>query len=170
MKSTKTPSSIETDGALEPKIEEQELSSLQDRLSFDMEQQIQILHHELLQELEDIVKKHDQPTTQQHTNPTLSSLIHTITDSKLHKLNMELRQHMTVKLDALLEDMKDEHRAFRTQLWQEMDRRLERPDTAKASFNRFLASEHQLASSTWLSLPVLIASIIVLVLLISWPS
>ncbi|MDY6920698.1 MAG: hypothetical protein SV765_10865 [Pseudomonadota bacterium] len=45
-----------------------------------------------------------------------ADLIHTITDSKLHQLNLELRQHLTLRLDTLLQDIKDEQQQLRREL------------------------------------------------------
>ncbi|MBA53982.1 MAG: hypothetical protein CMK89_05955 [Pseudomonadales bacterium] len=145
-----------------------ELSSIKNHLSLDMERQIQSLHHELRQELEDLVKQHDKATPQ---TSTLGSLIHTITDSKLHKLNLELRQHMTVTLDALLQDMKDEQSAFQARILQEMEHRLEQPDAgSRVRVNGLGAASQGVSSSTWGNLPVLLILLTLLLMLVSWPS
>ena len=126
MKPPKATQSAGLLGETDPTFD-RELSSIKSHLSLDMERQIQSLHHELLQELEDLVRKHDKSAP--HQPNTLGSLIHTITDSKLHKLNLELRQHMTAKLDTLLQDMKDEQKAFQARILRELDHRLERPES-----------------------------------------
>lgn len=169
MKPPKATQSAGLLGETDPKFN-RELSSIKSHLSLDMERQIQSLHHELLQELEDLVRKHDKNTP--HQANTLGSLIHTITDSKLHKLNLELRQHMTAKLDALLQDMKDEQKAFQARLMREMEHRLEQPEVASRNSMQNLlgTASSEIGSSNWANLPVLLVLLAVLLMLVSWPS
>ena len=135
----------------------------------DMERQIQTLHHELLQELEDIVKQHD-TDHQKLAGNTLGSLIHSITDSKLHHLNLELRRHMTARLDALLQDMKDEQVAFQARMLMEMDQRLEQHASAPPDTASLRGHGPNGDSLAWIRLPALAASVILLLMLISWPN
>ncbi|MEE2732407.1 MAG: hypothetical protein VYA55_16425 [Pseudomonadota bacterium] len=164
MKSPKPSSAMAPSGAtgqVPQETDDDGLSSLKDHLASDMERQIQTLHHELLLELEDMVRKHDNLPQQQSLN-TLGSLIHTITDSKLHKLNLELRQHMTARLDALLQDMKDEQKAFQTGIREELEQRLRPPNLSPRK-------NHTLSAVIRANLPALMAGLALVLMLISWP-
>ncbi|MCP5018776.1 MAG: response regulator [Ketobacter sp.] len=149
-----------------------ELSSLRDHLSFNMERQIELLHDELLKEIDESIRRNH---TQQESQPApaLSNLIHTITDSKLHKMNLELRQHMTAKLDVLLQDMKDEQRAFQQEIQQQLNQSLPQPDAVGKSASTDTPLQQlltRLHSSYWSNLPVWIACGILLIALFSWPT
>lgn len=151
-----------------------ELSPLWDHLSFNMERQIGLLHDELLKEIDGLIKL-SQIDQANPPKPALSNLIHTITDSKLHQMNLELRQHMTTRLDVLLQDMKDEQRAFQEEIQNQLDQRLshKEPVPGKSTLtNRWL--KHPLSQPSaiwhWSNLPVWIACATLLIMLISWPT
>jgi len=54
----------------------------------------------------------------------LLPLIHTVTDSKIHQLNIELRNHMTAKLDVMGQDLIEDNRYNNQQLIQEFKSQL----------------------------------------------
>lgn len=168
MKSPKSGSCLTAQDALTPS-DHQDLSSLQDRLSFDIERQFETLHEELLHELEDIVRKNDNPAKTSTPN-ALSSLVHTVTDSKIHQMNLELRQYMTAKMDALLQDIKDDQQAFQRHIQQELDQRLASIAVERHRDNGWLGrlTSHS-RQDAWISLPALLACGLLLILLISWP-
>lgn len=151
---------------------DQELTSLRDHLSFTMERQIERLHDELLQELDALIKR-AQPQKNGQPAPGLPSLIHTITDSKLHQMNLELRQHMTAKLDVLLQDMKDEQQAFQQDIQQQLDQRLallSAPHPSRTGHRRWLNRLSAPVTGRLSNLPAWIACGILLIMLISWPT
>lgn len=107
---------------------DQQLSSLRDHLSFTMEQQIQRICEELRDHFEQRLHTLEQQQQAPSAYPGngLSSLIHSITDSKLHQLNLELRHHLSAKLDVLGQDLALRQQDLRAELLQEMDVRLQR--------------------------------------------
>jgi hypothetical protein len=107
---------------------DQQLSSLRDHLSFTMEQQIQRICEDLREHFEQRLHTLEQQQQAPSAYPGngLSSLIHSITDSKLHQLNLELRHHLSAKLDVLNQDMTLQQQDLRADLLQEMDLRLQR--------------------------------------------
>ena len=99
-------------------------------LSRELETQITKLGHELKQELTHSLLASPENVTH---------LIHSITDSKIHQLNQDLRKQMTAKLDVLLQDIQDDQKALKQELYQYVEQRLAvnpidsnpRPNTAK---------------------------------------
>ncbi|HAG95171.1 MAG: hypothetical protein CMK83_06940 [Pseudomonadales bacterium] len=168
MKSPKSTPCLTPQDDIDPALS-RKLSSLKDRLAFDIERQFESLHDELLHELEDFVKKNDRI---QNASPTgaLSSLVHTVTDSKIHQMNLELRQYMTAKMDALLQDINDEQQAFQQRIQLELDQRLATSAVYKHPTGRWwyrVAGRPR--AEAWISLPALIAGTALLIVLISWP-
>src|SRR5690606_27157398 len=76
------------------------------------------------QRLQSLEQRQQAPSAYPGTG--LSSLIHSITDSKLHQLNLELRHHLSAKLDVLNQDMTLQQQDLRADLLQEMDLLLQR--------------------------------------------
>ncbi len=114
---------------------DQQLSSLRDHLSFAMEQQIQRVCDELRVSFEQRVRALEtrQNTPSAYPSQGLSTLIHSVTDSKLHQLNLELRHHLSAKLDVLSQDLLQQQQEQRQELLRELDLRLrqQRPDAKK---------------------------------------
>lgn len=152
---------------------DQELTSLRDHLSFTMERQIELLHEELSKEIESMMQR-AQSGKEAYTPTGLSNLIHTVTDSKLHQMNLEMRQHMTAKMDVLLQDMKDEQRAFQQDIIENLNQRLLQLETAttnganqRSTWLHYLPHKLQ---NDWSNIPVWIACAVILAMLISWPT
>src|SRR5690606_27074657 len=105
---------------------DQQLSSLRDHLSFTMEQQIQRICDEMRVQFEQRVRALESRQNTPSTYPSqgLSTLIHSITDSKLHQLNLELRHHLSVKLDVLSQDLLQQQQEQRHELLRELELRL----------------------------------------------
>lgn len=105
---------------------DQQLSSLRDHLSFTMEQQIQRVCDELRTNFEQRVRALEtrQNTPSPYPSQGLSTLIHSITDSKLHQLNLELRHHLSAKLDVLSQDLLQQQQEQRQALLRELELRL----------------------------------------------
>ena len=105
---------------------DQQLLSLRDHLTFTMEQQIQRICDELRGNFEQRVRALESRQTSGSPYPTqgLSSLIHSVTDSKLHQLNLELRHHLTAKLDVLSQDLLQLQQEQKQELLREIDLRL----------------------------------------------
>jgi len=80
---------------------------------------IEILVENKLAESQDRLKEQ----LQQNLRPSLPQknrevlpLIHTITDSKIHQLNIELRNHLSAKLDVMSQDLRDDNHHHNQQL------------------------------------------------------
>jgi CheY-like chemotaxis protein len=120
---------------------DQQLSSLRDHLSFAMEQQIQRVCDELRVNFEQRVRALEsrQNTPSPYPSQGLSTLIHSITDSKLHQLNLELRHHLSAKLDVLSQDLLQHQQEQRQELLRELELRLrqERQGAKKSWWQRF---------------------------------
>lgn len=107
---------------------DRQLSSLRDHLSFTMEQQIQRVCDELHDSFEQRLRALEtrQTVQPQQAGQGLSTLIHSVTDSKLHQLNLELRHHLSAKLDVLSQDLLQQQELQRQDLLRELDLRLQR--------------------------------------------
>lgn len=69
----------------------------------------------------------DNTTEDKAKTRELLPLIHTITDSKIHQLNIELRNHMSAKLDVMGQDLIEDSRYNNQQLIQEFKSQLPTP-------------------------------------------
>lgn len=119
---------------------DQQLTSLRDHLTFTMEKHIQRVGDELQQNIDQRLRQVEQGQSGHSTYPAkgLATLIHSITDSKLHQLNLELRHHLSAKLDVLSQDLLQQQQEQRQELLRELDLRLrqQRPETKKGWLQR----------------------------------
>lgn len=142
---------------------DQQLSSLRDHLSFAMEQQIQRVCDELRVNFEQRVRALEsrQNTPSPYPSQGLSTLIHSITDSKLHQLNLELRHHLSAKLDVLSQDLLQHQQEQRQELLRELELRLrqERQGAKKSWWQRFpgFIRSHWYVLPFWLAVALMAA-------------
>lgn len=142
---------------------DQQLSSLRDHLSFAMEQQIQRVCDELRVNFEQRVRALEsrQNTPSPYPSQGLSTLIHSITDSKLHQLNLELRHHLSAKLDVLSQDLLQHQQDQRQELLRELELRLrqERQGAKKSWWQRFpgFIRSHWYVLPFWLAVALMAA-------------
>lgn len=104
----------------------QQLTSLRDHLCFTMENQIQLVCDEIQQAFDERLRRVEQRQSALpgSMTPGLSTLMHSITDSKLHQLNLELRHHVTAKLDVLAQDLAHQQASLKNEILQEVDQRI----------------------------------------------
>lgn len=140
---------------------DQQLSSLRDHLTFTMEQQIQRVCDELRinfeQRLRALESRQQAPSA--YPSQGLSTLIHSVTDSKLHQLNLELRHHLSAKLDVLTQDLLQQQYEQKQDLLRELDLRLrvERQRTR----NRWLHRLPRVIREKWYVLPFWISVVLI---------
>ena len=138
---------------------DQQLSSLRDHLSFAMERQIQRVCDEVQNSFDQRIKTLElrQNTASPYTAQGLSSLIHSITDSKLHQLNLELRHHLSAKLDVLAQDLLQQQQAQRQELLQELDLRLQPQPQPQKTAPDWLTAARAFLRQRWYALPFWLA-------------
>ncbi len=102
---------------------DQEISSLHDELNDNLTKQLAYMQKQLNQDIETALNqtfpRHRSPW-EHHTN----LLIHSITDNKIHRLNLELRQHIGYKVDGLMANIESQHKKNQQELLQKLDQRL----------------------------------------------
>ncbi|HVL02109.1 MAG TPA: response regulator [Dongiaceae bacterium] len=132
---------------------DQQLTSLRDHLSFTMEKQIQRVCEELQHSFDQRLRLLEQNQSGSSSYPAkgLSTLIHSITDSKLHQLNLELRHHITAKFDVLAQDLAQSQLALKQDILQEVDQRI-RISNARRRQRRLLRIP-QLLMDRWYLIP-----------------
>lgn len=136
---------------------DQQLSSLRDHLAFTMEQQVQRVCDELRSHYEQrlLTLETRQNTPSAYPSQGLSTLIHSITDSKLHQLNLELRHHLSAKLDVMSQDLLQQQREQKQELLRELELRLQQ-NTARGD-SRWLHSLPGFIRDRWYVLPFWLA-------------
>lgn len=147
---------------------DQQLSSLRDHLSFTMEQQIQRICDEMRVQFEQRVRALEtrQNTPSTYPSQGLSTLIHSITDSKLHQLNLELRHHLSAKLDVLSQDMLQQQQEQRHELLRELELRLRQE--RQFAHRSWLQGIPRLLRTHWYALPLWTALTLLTVLWGYW--
>ena len=107
---------------------DQQLTSLRDHLSFTMERQIGLIGEELRHDLDQrlLSLESQLKTAPSHPGQALSSLVHSVTDSKLHQLNLELRHHISAKLDVLSQDLSQQQTRLKQEILLEVEQTLHR--------------------------------------------
>ncbi len=139
----------------------QQLTSLRDHLAFTMEHQIQLVCDEIQQAFDERLRLVEQRQSGQSAYPAqgLSTLIHSITDSKLHQLNLELRHHVTAKLDVLTQDLLQQHALQKQDILAEVDLRIRESQAARRQRNRLrlprLLQDYWYAIPFWLALTLM---------------
>lgn len=144
----------------EPKNCDNVMENIKEQLPQVVENQLDKLKSDLQRDIQQLVNQHLSHSNNSHS---LTSLIHSVTDSKIHQLNLELRQQMTSKLDVLLQDIQDDHRALKNDILLQVEQRL-------SSHKPFRANSWP-QSINWMgNWHLLIALTIALGLLFSWPN
>ncbi len=85
------------------------------RLYSDIEAMIETKLTESQHQLKEQLQ-HEQRSSLPQKNREILPLIHTITDSKIHQLNIELRNHMSARLDVMSQDLRDDNLHHNQQL------------------------------------------------------
>ncbi|NPU94847.1 MAG: response regulator [Gammaproteobacteria bacterium] len=136
---------------------DQQLTSLRDHLTFTMEKHIQRVGDELQQNIDQRLRQVEQGQSGHSTYPAkgLATLIHSITDSKLHQLNLELRHHITAKFDVLAQDLTQTQVTLKQDILQEVDLRI-RANNARRRQRRLLRIP-QLLRDRWYLIPFWLA-------------
>ncbi len=86
-----------------------------DRLYSEIETLVETKLAESQHQLEEQLQQ-NQRTASPQKNREILPLIHTIADSKIHQLNIELRNHMSAKLDVMSQDIRDDNLYHNQQL------------------------------------------------------
>lgn len=146
----------------------QQLTSLRDHLAFTMEHQIQLVCDEIQQAFDERLRLVEQRQSGQSAYPAqgLSTLIHSITDSKLHQLNLELRHHVTAKLDVLAQDLLQLQASQKQDILAEVDLRIRASQAARRQRNRLRLP--RLLQHYWYAIPFWLALVLMGGLLAAW--
>ena len=97
----------------------QDIETLVEKKLAESEQSLQ---HQVEHQLKNLT--HAGATEARTKSREVLPLIHTITDSKIHQLNIELRNHMSAKLDVMGQDLIEDNRHNSQQLIQEFKSQL----------------------------------------------
>jgi CheY-like chemotaxis protein len=147
---------------------DEQLTSLRDHLAFTMEQQIQRLCDELQHNVDQRLRTLEQRRTGSTAYPAqgLSTLIHSVTDSKLHQLNLELRHHLTAKLDVLSQDLQQQQANQKRDILLEVDQRIR--DSQLHGHKRSLWAMPRILLERWYVIPFWLALSLIGGLLSYW--
>ena len=131
----------------------QQLTSLRDHLAFTMEHQIQLVCDEIQQAFDERLRLVEQRQAGQTSSPAqgLATLIHSITDSKLHQLNLELRHHVSAKLDVLAQDLVQQQALQKREILQEVEQLIRASHARRRQ--RDLLRLPQLLRQHWYTVP-----------------
>jgi len=158
-------------------------SGLQESLSLDLSRKMDHAHKQLINELEKRMEvqssqqqgsRHQGLPQRQSPDTGVSELIHSITDTKLHQMKLEMRQYLSARLDVLLEDVRIEQAEFERRLRTEMDQRFQKlypKESLGARVSHLLSRiPSPTAVSLWVNVPISLTLIIMAVLYIVWPN
>lgn len=131
----------------------QQLTSLRDHLAFTMEHQIQLVCDEIQQAFDERLRLVEQRQAGQTSSPAqgLATLIHSITDSKLHQLNLELRHHVSAKLDVLAQDLVQQQALQKREILHEVEQLIRASHARRRQ--RVLLRLPQLLRQHWYTVP-----------------
>lgn len=102
---------------------DREIANLKDHIVDSLTQQGRLLQEQLKSDIDARLKVMAKEASLPNT-VALSNLVHSVTDSKIHQLNMEWRQQMTARLDVLLQDIQDEQKILRQELMEELEQKM----------------------------------------------
>lgn len=150
-------------------------STLRETLSTDLSREMEYLHQQLKHDLEQRLAVQEMTDSPACVNE-VSHLIHTITDTKLHQMQLELRQHLNAKLDVLLEDVKEDQLALERRLerriLQEMDKQLIASSSQRKAgmMNRLVQMIPAPDLAVLVNVPLGLTIVIILIMFIVWPA
>lgn len=102
---------------------EREINNLKTHIVDSLNQQGHLLQEQIKSDIDARLKVLAKESSVPNTM-ALSNLVHSVTDSKIHQLNLEWRQQMTARLDVLLQDIQDEQKILRQELLQELEQKM----------------------------------------------
>jgi len=130
---------------------EADLTSLHSEIKTLFDQQIKDVRQEFRNELKRKLhgSNRGNANTAQGLRSELTPLVHSITDNKLHQLNIELRNHMSAKLDIATQDFIAVQAELTAQITDEVTKRLHAVNNNKSIKPVFTRRLYKLFKQLW---------------------